>query len=363
MSIFPRVLLPGLLLLTFQTLVFADGELAFLNLPGNAREMALAGTLTSSGFGSESLSSNPALLSGISENEVSLTAAQLFNGEDYSVLSWVRDFKKGGLGIEAAYLDLGTIEQTTVTSGLAGNISGSSSASDLSIKLGYGYPLMDNVSIGGSLSFLTEEIDNKRLSNAVVGAGIHYRTPIRGLSLGAAVKNIGRATRFADEPIEMPTQLNAGGALSFLENRVTLSADLVKIRNEDLSIRAGIEGNLMDNFFLRIGFDPEIDAREKISLGFGARINELGFDYAFAPGDEFDPEHYFTIRYAFLDSGRADQHQQISYYLERAKKRINRGSYRQALGDIIRVMEQDPQNKEALDLSIRLRRVIAILGR
>ncbi|MEW5694119.1 MAG: PorV/PorQ family protein [Candidatus Hydrogenedentota bacterium] len=346
-----------------QTGLCADFGCAFLLLPTNARESALSNSLTTIASGIESLNSNPALLSNVKLNEIGFTGSLLFDGRDYSTISWSRPFERGGFGLEVIYLDLGDVEKTNLSSGLAGITSGKAQANDLGFQFGYGFKWLYGLSLGGSMKFFSEKLDNERASSVNINAGLLYTTPVENLLLGATLKNIGRRIHFEDIKEKQPLALDLGASYTFLNNNLTIAADLVKNRSEEFSAQLGFEARVMDKIFLRLGFDSKNEAKENISVGFGVDIDAFRVDYSIVPEDEFSSEHFLTLRYNFSlpEPEKPIPKYTLQYYLSRAKKRIHRGWYKLALKDVIRAMDINPMNDEALNLSIRLRKVIKIM--
>ena len=115
-------------------------------------------------------------------------------------------------------------------------------------------------------------------------AGVRYRTPVLGLTLAAAVSNLGTSMTFIDDSFILPVSARFGAAYRTknLLSGLIVSGDLRFPNDSSTKSHLGVEVWPHEMVALRggakFGYDEELGA-----FGFGLKYRTFLFDYAYAP--------------------------------------------------------------------------------
>jgi hypothetical protein len=254
----------------------------FLLLDSNARAAALGGAYTALGSGAGVLAYNPAGLARTESNEVNFMHNQYFQDVTQEYLNYASPL---GWGASVNYLSFADVQQTTENNQSGAGL-GSTSLSDLSLGAGYGRRLTENLSVGGGAKYIRETIDQTPRDNVAFDLGALYAVPrLRGLSVGAAVLNMGPTVTYDQASENQPLTWRVGGAyqLDWLGASSALALDVVKERNDSAYVSVGVETRVFKVLALRLGYNQSNDAGVGITAGIGVRVHDFEFDYAIVP--------------------------------------------------------------------------------
>jgi hypothetical protein len=254
----------------------------FLLLDADARAVALGGAYTALAGDANALLYNPAGLGRVRRSQASFMHNQYFEGVNQEYLG-VADAR--GWGVQLNELSFGDSPRTTV-SNPDGTGLGSAGLMDLSFGAGYGRAATESLSLGVGAKAIRESIDGVSALGFGLDLGGLYSVPtIEGLSLGAAVQNIGPSVRFQGARESLPLNGRAGAAFvhEVFGRACSASLDLVKPRTAALGVETGVETVFGGALPVRIGFDSRNDAGPGITAGVGWRGRSFAFDYAFVP--------------------------------------------------------------------------------
>jgi opacity protein-like surface antigen len=254
----------------------------FLFLDSNARAAAMGGAYTALGSGAGVLAYNPAGLAGAERNEVSFMHNQSFQGVTQDFLDYS---SPRGWGASLNYLSFGDVKETTLAEP-AGVGLGQTSLSDLALGLGYGRKLTEALSVGAGAKYIREVIDRTARDNASFDLGVLYAVPrLRGLSVGAALQNMGQTVSYDQAHENQPLTWRLGGAYrrDWLGASHALALDVVKERNGSAHVSLGVESMAFKAMALRLGYDQGNDAGVGMTAGVGWRRRDFGLDYAIVP--------------------------------------------------------------------------------
>jgi len=254
----------------------------FLLLDSNARAAALGGAYTALGSGAGVLAYNSAGLARTERDEVNFMHNQYFQGITQEYLNYA---SPSGLGASVNYLSFGDVPQTTVNN-QTGTGLGDTTLSDLSLGVGYGRRLTEDLSVGGGAKYIRETIDQTPRDNVAFDLGAHYVIPwLRGLSVGAAVLNMGPTVTYDQASENQPLTWRLGGAYQrdWLGASHALALDVVKERNDSAYVSVGVETRVLKVLALRLGYNQSNDAGVGITAGIGVRVHDFDFDYAIVP--------------------------------------------------------------------------------
>lgn len=275
---------------------------AFLNLPAGARAASLGGAFTARADDPTAVFWNPAGVAAAhpvgAAGEVAVAGVhhesiQNFR-QDLVAATWRRAGDGLSLGFNSHYT--GRLEGTDEI----GNPLGAFGASDFAVVGGYATTVGPGLRIGGAFGWLSETIAGSSASALTFSLGGLYAPPaLAGLTLGAAVRNLGGSPRFASsdgspgEPVEQPRTVAGGAALAGSRGRLDyrISGELSKLAGDDVEGRLGLEVSPAPGLALRGGWMFGQDAAD-LTAGAGVMVGRVAFDYAFVPyHDELGTSH------------------------------------------------------------------------
>jgi hypothetical protein len=276
-----------LLLLVSFTSLFPQSAgntgLAFLKYGFGARNIAMGDAGTSLSTDVTSLFYNPAGLAINPASEIMI----MHN-------AWIQDIKSEILGartvvwgIPIAFgFNVTTIPGIEVRTIASDNPLSTFSANDFFGSISAAYKIMDYLSVGVTYKYLYEAIYVDEANGWGVDLGATYISPIQGLNVSAAVKNMGSMNALRNVSTKLPTEFRIGPSYSFSPAEkfdVTGAAEFQKYTpDNDSHVNFGAEVLYDKLVALRFGYQTGY-ATKSISAGFGLMWGNLSFDYAFAP--------------------------------------------------------------------------------
>jgi hypothetical protein len=170
---------------------------------------------------------------------------------------------------------------------------------DIAMTAGYGRPLASGLDAGASVRYVREMIAEVDATTFAFDLGARYRLRDTGLSLGAAVQNVGGKPTLVDESFELPLTLRAGAAwsrpLSSFHSQGTITSEVRKVRGEDARFHLGGEFLYRERLALRVGGKFGYDT-EDVSFGIGLTQSRIRFDYALVPMSwDLGTAHVFSL--------------------------------------------------------------------
>lgn len=261
----------------------------FLSLDADARPVGLAGAYTALASDANALLYNPGGLGFVERNEAAFMHSQYFQGvtQEYASLAFRR-----GWGAQLNYLDFGDIPRTTISNKTGAGL-GSYGISDLAVSGGYGRRFGD-VAVGAALKYIRESIESVTAQGLALDGGAMWRPgAVPGLSVGAALRNLGPDVKFQRAAEKLPAQVRLGAAYSrpLRGQETTLAFDVTKKRLESPVAAAGIETLLYGRMPLRLGYDMRNDAGLGLTAGVGWLSEGFRFDYAFVSFGDLGSAH------------------------------------------------------------------------
>ncbi len=308
----------------------------FLTIFPGARAAGMAAAFSAVADDATASYYNPGGLAFFEETQVALVHAPwlpaLAKDMFYEFVGFVHPLKQGVLGGHIIYLNLGNVDAYDAE----GNYIGSWKPADYAFTLAYGFPLNPHLGLGFSgkiiRSFLAPPevikviLDEPGGGNAMsfaLGAGVYYKTRLRGLTLAAVVDNLGPGLKFtgSGRREDLPYLLRLGAAYRPVWNdvhRLLLAVDVNKVLvklSDDLQKHGinwvlreafkhfGVEYTLLNLLSIRMGyFLDEMGARKGFTFGFGFRAGPLQLDYGndsriyafYEPGDPLNQRFSLT---------------------------------------------------------------------
>jgi hypothetical protein len=195
--------------------------LPFLTWPADARTAALGQAGVAAAFDVNAPAINPAGLSTVRGEEVSLSDDILFQSESMeNAAVAVGLFKGAALGVSMDYFNDGPVQRVNAQLQDIGSFTPYAYSAGLS----YAQTLVSGLSAGVSAKFVGQDIDTSSASTVAGDLGLLYRGIWQGLSLGGSYQNIGGTLG----GFSLPAMARVGAAWHQpfgFRNSVTLMAD------------------------------------------------------------------------------------------------------------------------------------------
>ena len=281
---------------------------AFLKLNTSPRAQAMGDAFNGIADDVEAIQYNPAGGAFVDQKQVSLMYTTWFvdMSYDYGALLWPTQ-KQGTIGLSFFYLSGGTFD------GYDANFqpTGQFTASSMYGTLSYSRKILNYLSAGLNVKFLSESIAGQSTSGLAVDLASLYKTPFPGLSLGLDVANLGPSMGFT-EAFSLPLNVRFGIGYKPQPN-IVLDMDLVQPIETAAIWSLGGEYGYRDTLFVRLGYvyQGAVDYNQTesgygpavasgLNMGVGLKLYKLYFiDYAYAPYGFLGTTHHFSLTVKF----------------------------------------------------------------
>ncbi|MDX9725268.1 MAG: type IX secretion system protein PorQ [Bacteroidales bacterium] len=278
-----------------------DNVYEFLNLTHSGLISSLGGSnISLNGSGLNMSWHNPALLDSSMSGSLALNYSDYLAGINYGLVLYSPELKGPGcLAAGISYLSYGSFTEADI----AGNITGSFSASESAFTLIYSHPVDSNFSIGINFKPVISHLERYNSFGFAFDVGISWHNPSNLLSAGLVLRNGGvQLTTYAgEERGKLPFELLAGITVkpAHAPFRISVTArnlgkfDLTHDYNstaddetenssgfaEDLlrHLTAGVEIIPHRNFYLSAGYNHQRRSELKSSAGSGGTGLSWGF--------------------------------------------------------------------------------------
>jgi hypothetical protein len=246
---------------------------------------------------------NPGSMAMLDGTQLSLQHMEylgLFRSESFTLVH-ATPYGHFGLLVSGFYSD--ELERTAEEP--AGVSQGTFQPYDFVAGAGYAWRFGD-FGVGASAKLLYQRIDLYSGRGVAFDLGVTHRTRIAGLSLGAALSNLGPDFGLDEGSSYALPRLFRGGAAYDVApgllpglGRLQVAADILLPNDGNGRLHCGAEIGLHENFALRAGHRFNYETAGP-SFGAGFRRGLLRVDYAFLHADnDFDPIHRFSLDLAF----------------------------------------------------------------
>ncbi|MBQ2366243.1 MAG: type IX secretion system protein PorQ, partial [Bacteroidaceae bacterium] len=206
-----RILIYSLLLILALPVMAQEGSFSHtsLRLPMASRVAALGGENISVVDDAPWIGSvNPALYSGVSDNSLGLNFMTYFDSGIWAGAEYSKAFGERHTGaVFAQMMNYGKMTETDQN----GMELGDFSPKDIVVGVGYSYALTDRWAGGATLKGLYSRYADFSAFALAVDLGLNYYDEEKGISVSAAMKNIGAPIKtFDDRPERLPFDLQLG---------------------------------------------------------------------------------------------------------------------------------------------------------
>lgn len=305
----------GILILSFLIPVtgkvcFAAGSgttgASFLKLDIGARSTGMGSAYTAVVNDVSAVYWNPAGLTRANNKHIMFMHSEWISDVTYNFVGYAHPLSKGRvLGLGIFYMNLAEQEARSEK----GDNLGTFSAYDLAATISYALKMRGSLQGGISLKIIRESIENENATGFAMDFGGLYQTPIKNISLGLTIQNIGSSMRFIRERYSLPLSLGMGLKYD-VSNMVTLALDIkhqpydrktgFSIGNEYrpwsvLGIRAGYLLGGSDSGYWGANSNDSLKNLSGLRAGFGLKLFGSDFDYAFVPYGDLGNTHRLSL--------------------------------------------------------------------
>jgi imidazoleglycerol phosphate dehydratase HisB len=274
-----------------------EAGFAFLKIGVGARAMGLGSAYVAVADDPTALYWNPA---GLAASHEGVNVTAMHN-------EWIADFRQeyaaatvpagpGTLGASfTGFYMADELERRDDT----GTLTGHFGFNDVAATVGYGLKVAKGADAGLAVRYVREMIAEESATSFAFDFGGRYKLSDTGLSLGAAVQNVGGDAKFVAEsfPIPLTTRLGAAytHAITSLQGTALLTTEYRKALGEDGRFHLGGEFAYHDWLALRAGAKFGYDNQD-VSFGLGITHKNIKFDYALLPiGANLGSSNLFSI--------------------------------------------------------------------
>jgi len=315
----------------------------------------MGGAYTAIATDANALLYDPAGLGRVAQNEATVMHNQYFAGITQEYLGFAT---AKGWGLNFNYLDFGSVEQTTLSNPNGSGL-GYAGLTDWSAAAGYGHSIGAGLSLGVAGKYITEDVAGISGHAEAADIGALYDVPLlSGLTMGAALQNLGPSVRFQSVSESLPLNVRLGAAYRFTllgqDGVVSLEAD--KEKSDAATISAGAEFVVLGVLPLRAGYDGKNDAGSGLSVGTGWRFKSASVDYAFVPFGNLGIANYasLSLRWGGPAEAKRTDDAAIKDYFMQADGYIDEGlpdQARDALADVRKLLKPgDPRLTRYFDV-------------
>jgi hypothetical protein len=268
-------------------------------LGASARADALGGAVVGLADDPSALFFNPAGLSQLRSTSLSINHNSYLAGSfEETLLFGLPTGSLGGFAAALQYVSWGSLDKRDPY----GVDLGSFSDSDTAFSVGWGTPLMKNLSLGIALHGEQQKIVDTLYTGLSGDLGFLWLLApglCGGLSYTGLGTNLAGYTPAQDLRLGFSDVLNLGKGTDL---RPLLVGDWEP--NGESRIQAGLEGTMDRDYCLRVGYqgtlsDNQIDGLTGFTAGAGVRLGTFELDYAFVPYGDLGTSHRISLGYEF----------------------------------------------------------------
>ena len=247
---------------------------------------------------------HPAAIAGFNSRAVKMSYVSHYVDTQYGSIGYAGSFKGRDAAIRFTYVNYGEFNGRDSNNESTGTFS----AGDFGVTLNLGKKVRDDLKVGVMASFMSSKIEDFSSQAASLDFGAIYEPPFEGLTVGAALMNVGTVIKGYSSSYKdiLPTYLSVGARKQLAHAPVTLFTDVIFPNDNDIVYAYGIEIAVRDMFYINAGtksrsnVDKEMqesstDFFGRKSFGFGIDLKNYRFNYAFCPDDELEDIHKITL--------------------------------------------------------------------
>ena len=327
---------PSLTAQEFVTNVSNKGTVAaaFLEIGIGARAVSMGGTYVAESGRMEMAYWNPAGLAYLEGLGVSLSHAEWLAETNHEFFTLAKELPFMRSVAAASIVALSVPPQPVRTVELPEGTGETYSAMDYAVSMSVATKLIPAFSVGLTTKYISQRIWTESAGQLALDVGVHYKSPLPGLNLGASISNFGPDMRMSGKnltniidpdivnrgieniPVEyktdgfpLPQIFRFGAAYSRSvpgRGRILALASLMHPTGSTESVSFGMEYGFNEIVFFRAGYQNlfERDAISGLTLGAGLqyilrRRHTFAFDYAYADWTILQKVHRVSLSMLF----------------------------------------------------------------
>ncbi|MFA5780543.1 MAG: PorV/PorQ family protein [Elusimicrobiota bacterium] len=260
-----------------------------LRISPAAKTSAMAEAVTSLSENLASLDFNPASISNLPDYNFSFSHIEYFedvNFEDMKFSTYIHKIR-GNIGLILKYLSSKDVERDERGIGRDEFLN-----SDTVVGISYArkiYPLDTGITV----KYLNENLAGEKAQAFAADLGLLYSGYNLPFDFGFSARNFGTKISFGGDKDTLPSELRIG--ISRIFDKLLLSFDGVRQRENIFIGNLGIELNAIKNFKLRTGYMT----LQNYSFGGGFSAKIISIDYSFTSHEKLTDIHRFTLNCKF----------------------------------------------------------------
>lgn len=309
-----RKLFLALLLPMAGSLAADQGTTAasFLKLGTSPRAIAMSESFAGVADDVSAIQYNSGGLGFVKQKQVTLMHALWFQDifYDYGALAWPIE-GIGTVGLSFFYLNAGSFEKYGFDAANNPVNLGQFTASSMAAGLAFSRPIVPFLSAGINIKMINESIESFSAGSVAVDLGALYKTPVKGLSVGLNVQNLGPSLGF-EQAFSLPINVRLGVGYKPSDN-ITVASDYTQPIETAGVWSVGGEYGYRDTLFVRMGYKYQgaVDYNQTytgygpavasgLGLGLGIKLykNYLA-DYAYQPYGFLGTTHRISLTFKF----------------------------------------------------------------
>lgn len=285
---------------------------SFLKLGTSPRAIAMADAFGGIADDVAAIQYNAAGLGFQKQKQVTLMHALWFQDifYDYGALAWPID-GIGTVGLSFFYLNAGTFDKVGFDASNNPVNLGQFTASSMVAGLAFSRQIVSFLSAGINIKMLNESIEAFSAGSVAVDVSALYRTPLKGLSVGLNVQNLGPSLGF-EQAFSLPINVRLGAGYKPADN-ILVGMDYTQPIETAGMWSIGGEYGYRETLYVRMGyryqgaidynqtytgFGPAVASGLNLGLGLKLYKNYLA-DYAYAPYGFLGTTHRFSLTLKF----------------------------------------------------------------
>jgi len=281
---------------------FGTRSAQFLKMGVGARAMGMGSAFVGLANDATAIYWNPAGLAYMDKIQVSFAHLWWFQDISYEYFLHSQPTKYGTFGWGLGYLHMDPMQGRDVE----GELTSQFKSSDMAFSIAFGRRVRKNISVGGSVKYINEKIEDESASAFAFDFGWLYRTQIKNLFLGGSFQNWGSSMKFVRELNKLPSSAKIGLCYTtFLaKHPANLAMDLCVPSDNRIGLHFGTEYIYNHMLMGRLGYRTETDLGFASGLSFGvgflyAQIHTYRIDYAFVPQGVLGNTHTISLTVTF----------------------------------------------------------------
>ena len=279
--------------------------LAFLKVDVGARAAGMGGAFVAAADDISSIWCNPAGLSMIKTEEITIHHQDWLQDTRYECLGYAYPTQNLTLGISLNHLSSNHIPE--ILRDVADNPCPTGrlfGVSDMSGMFVVSKQVNKDTSIGIGLKYLQEQLDNNTANAGALDLGCLY-TSDNSFCLALSIQNIGSKMQMNKNKFALPMMYRTG--VAWKTESSVVGIEINKASDRELRGCAGVELKINDPITVRCGYQFLTDNAhgsfkgmpDRVSLGFGVKIGQTTIDYAFAPYGVLEDTHRVSVSHKF----------------------------------------------------------------